>query len=91
VGLKDQVAPHEMTIDDLFKRRKENEIFLSRSTVEREYEKEHKDYQDLRATISAARSDMDKAIEEIRMRESFRSSLVNCSERVNNAGLDIAA
>ncbi len=86
-GLKEKASPHVKRIDVLYEIRAKKEKDLTRSTVEEEYTNKHSEYAALKGRMEKTQENLDRICDELRLRESFRSSLSDCVRRVQDAGL----
>lgn len=86
-GLKVKAEPHVKRIDVLFEIKAKKVKALSRATVEAEYLQKHSDYAVLKAEMDKTREKLDQICNELRLRDGFRSSLSDCVQRVQDAGL----
>ena len=87
VAVRKALEPYEDAIDRLYEARTEQQRGYSRTVFAAQYARDHKDYAEKKAAAEQLESAISKLAEEIRMRESFRKNLLECRQRVSDAGL----
>ena len=86
-SVRKALEPHEDAIDRLYKARSEAQRLHTRSVFEALYAHDHKDYAEKKAQAEDLEHAISKLAEDIRMREEFRTNLLECRRRVSDAGL----
>ena len=86
-AVRKALEPYEDAIDRLYEARSEQQRGYSRAVFAAQYARDHKDYAEKKAAAEQLESAISKLAEEIRMRESFRKNLLECRQRVSDAGL----
>lgn len=94
-SVRKELEPHEKAVTELYESRGEERKWWMRSDFESLYAGQHKDYAAKKAEEKEISDEVYKLADEIRMRENFREGLMECRQRVKDAGLieaeDVAA
>ena len=82
-----EMEPHEKAIDGLYESRGEERKWWSRGSFESEYAEAHAEYARMKEKAKQLDDEVYRLGSDIRMRSSFRDGLLECRQRVTDAGL----